>query len=606
MKVLRRAILLTVQLLVLFLVAPAGFAADSYDPVTGSVTVGSVVVGTTRYQAVVLKPATLVSFSTQVTALTEDVFDVITGRLTLRTLSVGGVAYYNVVITVGSVLSVGSSTPVDAGSAVPVVPNDPLFPDQWHLKNTGQSGRESAGLPGEDLNVSLAWNVATGRGVRIAIVDDGLDIHHEDLAVVVGKSWDYRVNAYGDPSSSSSSHGTSCGGLAAAIGNNGVGVAGVAFNASLVGYNLLSATTGEYGADAVIKDLAFNDIYSNSYGATDGLGTLQPAEEVWMQALETGLATGRSGKGAVYTWAAGNGAPTDRADYDGQGNHHGVIAVGSLTDQGMKSSYSEPGANLLVSAFGGEYCSSHTITTVDVTGAAGDNDGRNYPQDYAGRPNYTRCMNGTSAAAPEISGVVALLLEANPGLTWRDVRLVLAKTARKNDPGDPDWVLNGGSMAVNHNYGYGAADANAAVRAAKTWVNIPARKQASVKVSPGLAIPDAAGAVTSEISLSKTGISHLEFVEVNVTSDHTQVGDLRIALTSPSKTVSTLAVPHECKSSEDGPTVNCGSGLSGGFRFGVARLVGEVADGKWTLTVQDTKATGTGSLLAWNIKAMGY
>jgi kexin len=121
-----------------------------------------------------------------------------------------------------------------------------------------------------------------------------------------------------------------------------------------------------------------------------------------------------------------------------------------------------------------------------------------------------------------------------------------------------------------------------------------------------LAIPDAAGAVTSEISLSKTGISHLEFVEVNVTSDHTQVGDLRIALTSPSKTVSTLAVPHECKSSEDGPTVNCGSGLSGGFRFGVARLVGEVADGKWTLTVQDTKATGTGSLLAWNIKAMGY
>lgn len=583
----------------------SAMAADSFDVATGRVTVGSLVVGATEYKNIVLTPGALISFSTAAATSTDDVFDFATGQLTLRSLTVGGVTYTNVVITVGSLISVGSSGPVGVVSTTPFVPNDPLFPDQWHLKNTGQAGRDAPGVSGEDINVSLAWNTATGKGIQIAIVDDGLDIHHEDLAVVAGKSWDYRVNAYGDPSSGTSSHGTSCGGLAAAIGNNGIGVTGVAFNAKLVGYNLLSATTGSFGADSVTKDLADNHIYSNSYGSTDGLGVLQPSDESWQQAIETGISTGRSGRGAVYTWAAGNGAPTDRTDYDGQGNFHGVLAVGSMNDKGQKSSYSEPGSNLLVSAFGGEFCATHTTTTVDVSGAGGYNDGTTKPEDYAGQPNYTRCMNGTSAATPEISGVVALMLEANPALTWRDVRLVLAKTARKNDPTDADWATNGASMHVNHNYGYGAADATAAVAAAKTWTNIGPQKTATGSATPAMAIPDAGGPVSSEISLSASGINKLEFVELNVTSNHTEVGDLRITLTSPSLTVSTVTVPHECKT-EASAVVPCGSTLSGGFRFGVARLMGEVADGKWVLTVEDSKSGNTGSLASWSIRAMGY
>lgn len=602
MKKVRIAVLLAA----LMLPISSALAADSIDMATGRITIGSLVIGATEYRNIVLVPGSLVSFSTAPATATDDVLDLATGQLTIRSLTVGGVTYTNVVITVASVISIGSSVPVGPVSTDPVVPNDPLFPDQWHLKNTGQAGKDAPGVAGEDLNVSVAWNTATGNGIQIAIIDDGLDVQHEDLAVVAGKSWDYRVNAYGDPSSNASSHGTSCGGLAAAIGNNGIGVTGVAFKAKLVGYNLLSATTGDYGADSVIKDLAANHIYSNSYGGTDGLGALQPSDEAWRQAIETGLSTGRGGKGAIYTWAAGNGAPTDRTDYDGQGNYHGVFAVGSMNDKGQKSSYSEPGSNLLVSAFGGEFCATHTTTTVDVSGAAGYNDGTTKPEDYAGQPNYTKCMNGTSAATPEISGVVALVLETNPALTWRDVRLLLAKTARKNDPTDSDWVTNGASMPVNHKYGYGAADATAAVNAAKTWTNIAAQKTATGSVAPALALPDAGTAVTSEISLSNSGISKLEFVELNITSDHADVGDLQITLTSPSLTVSTLAVPHDCKATAEGDTVKCGSTLSGGFRFGVARLMGEVADGKWTLTVQDTRANSTGSLVSWNIKAMGY
>ena len=603
MKKVRIAVLLAALLLPI----SSALAADSIDLATGRVTIGSLVIGTTEYRNIVLIPGSLVSFSTAPATSTDDVFDFATGHLTIRSLTVNGVTYSNVVITVASLISVGSSGPVGTVSTNPVVPNDPLFGDQWHLKNTGQAGKDAVpGASGEDLNVSVAWNTATGKGIQIAIIDDGLDVHHEDLAVVAGKSWDYRVNAYGDPGGSDISHGTSCGGLAAAIGNNGIGVTGVAFSAKLVGYNLLSATTGEHGADSVSKDLESNHIYSNSYGSTDGLGVLQPSDEAWRQAIETGISTGRGGKGAIYTWAAGNGAPTDRSDYDGQGNYHGVFAVASMNNKGQKSSYSDPGSNVLVSAFGGEFCSSHTTVTVDVMGAAGSNNGTSKPDDYAGQPNYTRCFNGTSAATPEISGVVALMLETNPALTWRDVRLVLAKTARKNDPTDSDWASNGANMPINHKYGYGAADATAAVNAAKTWVNIAAQKTATGSATPAVAIPDAGAAVTSEISLTNSQISKLEFVELNVTSDHANVGDLEITLTSPSLTVSTITVPHECRATADGDPVACGSTLSGGFRFGIARLMGEVADGKWVLSVHDSKSGSTGSLKSWSIRAMGY
>lgn len=577
-------------------------AGTTYDPATNQGTISSIVVGNTRYTNVVFIPGSVVGLNLP-TGSTES-YDAATNRLSIPSVMVGTTTYTGVVVTVASVVSIGGSAPATS-TGTAVTPNDPLFADQWHLKNTGQVGLDGvAGTVGEDLNVSLAWSQATGKGVQIAVIDDGLDINHEDLTVVAGKSWDYRVNAYGDPSANASSHGTSCGGLAAATGNNGIGVAGVAFDAKLVGYNLLSATTGEYGADSVTKDLTANHIYSNSYGSADSTGTLQPSGAEWRAAIDTGNATGRNGKGAIYTWAAGNGAPTDRSDYDGQGNYSGVFAIGSLNDKGQKSSYSEPGANLLVMGFGGEFCSSHTTTTVDVSGTPGYNDGTTKPEDYAGKPNYTRCMNGTSAATPTVTGVIALVLETNPALTWRDVRALLAQTARKNDPTHADWVTNGAGYKVNHDYGYGAADALAAITAAKTWTNLSAQKSATGDASPATTIPDAGAAVTSEITLSTTGINKLEFVELTVDSNHAEVGDLEIKLTSPAHTVSTLTVPHECQS--DGNPVACGSTLTGGFRFGVARLMGEAADGKWVLSVQDSKAGNTGTLTSWNIKAMGY
>ncbi len=584
-------------------------AATTWDPAAPDrVTVSTIDVGNNRYTHVVATFGSVISIGNGAATHNYDYYDPSTGRLTISTIKVGDATYTDVVITITGVISIGAVTSInDEASTTGIIPNDPLFADQWHLKNTGQTGLNGvAGKAGEDLNISQAWASATGKGIQIAIIDDGLDINHEDLNVVAGKSWNYITNTYGDPSSTIGSHGTSCAGLAAAKGNNGIGVTGVAYNAKQVGYNLLSATTNGFGADSVTKDLQSNHIYSNSYGAADNNGLFEPSEEVWRQAIDTGTSTGRGGKGVIYTWAAGNGAPEDRSDYDGQANYQGVLAIGSLNDQGMQSSYSEPGSNLLVMAYGGEYCSTHTVTTTDITGTEGSNDGVWTPDDYEGQPNYTRCMNGTSAATPEVAGVAALLLEANPALSWRDVRAILAQTARKNDPTHLDWITNSGGFHINHNYGYGVVDTAAAVNSAKTWQNIPAQKTAtaSASLTTPLAIADNSAGITSIIELSNSGIHKLEFVDVNITSDHPEVGDLEITVTSPAGTSSTLTSVHDCKIEDF--VVSCGSSLSDGMRFGVARLMGEAADGNWTLSVRDGNAYNSGKLIAWNIKVYGY
>ena len=222
--------------------------------------------------------------------------------------------------------------------------------------------------------------------------------------------------------------------------------------------------------------------------------------------------------------------------------YRGVMAVGAVDDQGIKSSYSERGANLWVSAPGGEFCDTHTITTTDRTGALGDNPLLGYV-DYANL-NYTRCMNGTSASTPMVAGVAALMLQANPNLSWRDVRVILAKTARKNDSSNTEWKINGSGINYNPNYGFGVVDAYAAVTTAKTYTAyLPTAEKTSAPPvsSPNLAIPDAVVSgvtntlfVTDTIPVTGSGITRIEFIEITFSAtDHTYSGDLEITLTSP-------------------------------------------------------------------------
>lgn len=492
---------------------------------------------------------------------------------------------------------------------------DPLFARQWHLQNQGQSG----GTAGEDLNVVPLWSACgeaadcRGEGVRIAVVDDGLELAHEDLAanIIAGGSYDYLTGDVDpSPADAGSAHGTAVAGIAAARDHNSLGGRGVAPRAGLVGYNLLQNATSTNQADAMSRNGEVVDISTNSWGAPDGTGTLQPSDLLWRDSIESGLSA-QGGRGIVYVWAAGNGdgtrrnndgrlLPVDNSNYDGQANFYGVMAVAALDDNGRKASYSEPGANLWISAPGGQSCSTaDAIVTTDLSGSRGLNAGTGTDLEFA---NYTKCMNGTSSATPMVAGVAALVRQARPELGWRDVKLILARSARRNDPANPDWTQNGADYWVNHNYGFGAADAQAAVTLARSWTPLaPAVAPApAYSASPGLTIPDDNEAgVASEITVAGSGIGRIEFVEVYFTSrDHPYPGDLEIVLTSPSGTRSRLAETHlgDCRVStgEEECAYN-------DWRFGTARHLDEPADGVWRLTVADKNAKDQGSFQNWRL-----
>ncbi len=539
-----------------------------------------------------------------------------------------GTTYYYVVTALSDGGESAESSQVSATPVAAVAAPDPLYGDQWNLKNTGQlDANNVAGVTGEDINLEPVWTTYKGEGVRIAIVDDGLEIGHEDLAANIaatGLSYNYVTGSddpTNDPTDSASGHGTEVAGIAASRDNNGLGGSGVAPRANMVGYNLLQNDTTSNEADAMTRDSPSVDISTNSWGAPDGTGVLSAPDPTWYSAIDTGIASGRGGLGTIYTWAAGNGGlqgctPAyscifDNSNYDGQANYRGVIAVTAVNDQGKQSSYAEPGANIWIAAPGGEFCDTHTITTTDRTGTAGDNSYNNANDGYAGLDyaniNYTKCMNGTSAATPQVAGVVALMLEANPALTWRDVRLILAQSARQNDSSDAGWTAYGATVSpyhFNHKYGFGVVDAAAAVALASTWTNVGAQViSATFSGSPNQSIPDSTATgtygtpVSSTINVFGTNIPSIEFVEITFTSNHKYSGDLSITLTSPAGAVSQLAETHVCAST-------CAA--YSGWVFGSVRHLGEAADGNWILTVKDGAPADTGKFQSWSLKFYGH
>lgn len=510
-----------------------------------------------------------------------------------------GSTLYTATVTTGAKDRAGN--PIEAAYSwsftTGTVVSDPLFQYQWHLKNTGQNGATS----GEDINVEPAWNAGfTGAGINIVAVDDGLEIAHEDLAdnVVAGASWNYLTLGHNP---TGGEHGTSVGGVAAAISGNAFGGRGVAYDAGIFCYNMLQSSVLSDEADSMTRGLANFDISSNSWGPADGTGLLDAPSAAFDTALDTGVTTGRGGKGAVYTWAAGNGAgsqPEDLSNYDGYANHREVIAVCAVGDDGVRSWYSEAGANLWVCA-PSEGGSGQAITTTDRSGSLGYNGGGG--GDYW-NANYTNTFNGTSSATPVVSGVAALMLDANPDLTWRDVKLVLAESTRKNHPGSASWFTNDAGYDYSELYGFGVVDANAAVALAQTWTNVAAEVTYSpLDRTPALAIPDSnSTGVNDTLVVSGSGISSLEWVYVYFSAaDHPRSGDLEVTLTNVTTGDSVyLAQKHSC--------VSTGCSDYDEWRFSAAAFLGESANGSWKLTVKDLTAGSTGHFQSWRMEFFGH
>ena len=219
------------------------------------------------------------------------------------------------------------------------IPDDPEFPAQWHLKNTGQT----SGVSGEDANVTGAWDNYNGSGVVISVVDDGLDKDHPDISphysALLSYDW---CNDDGDPSPTQfNGHGTAAGGVAAAVGDNDLYVTGAAYGATIAGSTLIACWAGDQTeSEALSYENDDIDIYTNSWGPSDNGQTLDGPGPLTTAALEEDAYGGREGLGNILTWAAGNGlGSNDNANYDGYANSRYTIAVTAISHEGEQSWY---------------------------------------------------------------------------------------------------------------------------------------------------------------------------------------------------------------------------------------------------------------------------
>ena len=473
---------------------------------------------------------------------------------------------------------------------------------QWHLNNTNQF----TGGAGQDINVDTVWPNYKGEGITVAVVDDGMHHQHEDLHENVDASKNHDYTGGGDIYDPVETHGTAVAGIIAAR-DNSTGMRGVAPRATIYGYNYLVGQSNANEANAMSRNAATTAISNNSWGPGD-YGGPEPATEMWETAVRNGVNTGYGGKGVFYAWAAGNGAEEgDYSTLDEYNNFYAVTSVCAVNYDDKRTSYSEKGANLWV-------CAPSSDRVQKMPGIATTDNGNRYRDDFG----------GTSAATPIVAGVAALIRDANDTLAWRDVKLILAASARKNDASNMDWVRGAKKYRstedteryeFNHEYGFGVVDAQAAVGLAKTWTNVSTLREISARSGNiNLSIPDATipdpntniivpgDKKTTEMTLD-AHVDFIEYIQVDAHFNHSSFRDLTVELESPSGKISTLTPRFDREGTGlRVPVIN----VTDEFRFGSAKHLGENAAGAWTLRITDHYYEDTGTLIWWKVTAYGH
>jgi subtilisin-like proprotein convertase family protein len=494
---------------------------------------------------------------------------------------------------------------------------DPLEADQWHLQLIG--------------DLQAVWADYDGSGVRVAIYDDGVAQGHEDLrhafdreGVTIGGVL-YDGGVHGEDAN----HGTSVAGIIAA-GRNGLGVVGIAHGAELESVNIFDPESDLYinanfpsGFYESARQMAQFDITNNSYAArplffpnqnvTDPGSLTAQVVAGFAYAAETG----RGGLGTLIVKSAGN----DSGDANGEGLNASryTITIGASRSDGLPSSYSNFGPSLLISAPAGD----DPLQTRDgqpagvlTTDRYGVN-GYNLFADAIAPVAYTDAFGGTSAAAPMVSAVIALMLEANPGLGWRDVQDILAYSARHQGgslAGGPllrfeengwffngarDW--NGGGLHYSEDHGFGGLDAFRAVRLAESWALhsvVPKTSANERSATTGvLAVDQPIPAVgRTSFSFDFTGDLRAEHVALTLNLTHDFTLDLDIEVTSPSGATARISMESALVWSTFEPLT---------WTFGLESFRGEDPNGRWTVTIVDHVGYSVGVLSTVKLDVYG-
>lgn len=546
------------------------------------------------------------------------------------------------------------------------VVGDTYKEEQWHLINTGQKAYAlTAGVADQDIHLkeTIKSNIL-GTGVSIAISDTGTYIQHPDLKdnLIAGKSRNYSQNYFatqtwlGDPTPLSvnkeDAHGTAVTGLAAAKGWNGVGGRGVAPEAHFASFYFLPAQDqlATYGlTNLALYDQfagAF-DIFNFSWG--DPQCVLSEYDQSYSDKLAAGITSQRGGKGSSYVMAGGNSFVEDMSDcysdvasgadyvlgnvnFSETNTTPYSINVAAVSAAGITTSYSTPGSALWISSTGGEYGFSKAgsspeltqpaLITTDYPGCSNglsflDKDNSTFDNGTSNpNCNYVNTMNGTSGGSPVVSGVVALLLQANPNLSWRDVKYILAKTAEKINSNVPaqthpvaslnlsghtyemPWITNQAGFNFHNWYGFGRVHVDNAVALAKNYgFPLGTYKSTSWKHDSGSinqSIPDASATGASR-TMAVADLMVIEAVQLRV-SIMGCASDIGLELTSPSGTKSILM---NINSKLRDTSIDNHVFLSNAF-------YGESTNGNWTLKVIDGKSTCATRLTNWKLNFTGY
>lgn len=471
---------------------------------------------------------------------------------------------------------------------------DPLYESQWHLHREGMGTSSPACVDAIDLNV-------TGNGVTIAFVDDGLDHTHPEFQGKYDARHSYNFNGGpsgdGDPApvSGHNGHGTSAAGVAVANQHNGHCGRGVAPGAKVSAMRLIAApSTDLQEGQALTKYFSNNDIYSNSWGPVDsGRGMDAPGLVVRAAfARFAGQGLGRQGKGTIYVWASGNGHENgDTCAYDGYASNPYVIPIGAVSFLGVRSYYSE-GCSALM-AVAPSSGAGRGIITSDIQGPGGYS---------AGECNLS--FGGTSSAAPLAAGIIALMLEKRPDLTWRDVKHVIALGARKIDADDLSWHDNPRTGYHHSNtYGFGLLHVPSLLKALDHYDPVPKHQKqvfSGIVKRSNLAVgSDASGGTRIKFDFSDTQLTFIEHVVAMVELRHPRRGNVQVSITSPEGTTSILGDYRDNDYNADYPR--------DGWHFSSAHFWGEqTVDGNWTLTFKDNGGEGRGSILSAQMGVFGF
>ncbi|KNE59986.1 hypothetical protein AMAG_05429 [Allomyces macrogynus ATCC 38327] len=419
----------------------------------------------------------------------------------------------------GDDIRVGTRGPVDPYSEYHAW-NDPLLPRQWYLQAPPESTHVS-------LNVFPLWKAGlSGKGVQLAVIDDGVEGTHSDLQpnFDAANSWNFLSRtADVQPHDPIDQHGTRCAGEIASIPNNGRCGVGIAYNSRVSGLKVIGDVfpTDAEEAQAFTHALTVHQIFSSSWGPKDDGAHLDGPGALARAAMQRGVTTGRGGRGAVYVFAAGNGGRfNDNCNADGYANSPFTVAVGSLSSDGTLPWYSEPCAAHLVMGLGGT--GTQLVATTDINGQCTD------------------AHTGTSAAAPQVAALVALLLEARPDLSWRDVQHLLIRSTNVVDRADASWSPNRAGLMVSHKYAFGLVDGEKLLANARAWTRRPVPQLAAALPSDTTGYPvQLAGVplvVRTQVTRAQVRVlRRIEHVTVTVRLRHPHRGALTITLYAPDR-----------------------------------------------------------------------